>query len=66
MNLEDAEQLVKDIVEQASLRKDLGNLDKQLWRQGYLIGLLAQLAADDSYVRHDLEARLKRLDPHKR
>jgi hypothetical protein len=66
MNIEDAEQLVKDLVDQAAQRKDFGNSDEQLWRQGYLIGLLARMVRDDTYVRIDIESRLKRLDPHRR
>ena len=64
--MKDAEQLVKDILDRAARRKDFSNVDERAWRQGYLIGLLAQMAADDSYVKNDLETRLKRLDPNRR
>ena len=64
--MDDAEQLVKDLVNQAAQRKDFGTADQQLWRQGYLIGLLARMVRDDTYVRIDIESRLKRLDPHRR
>ena len=66
MNIQDAEQLVKDLVDQAARRKDFGNVDEQAWRQGYLIGVLARMVRDDNYVRNDVEARLKRLDPSRR
>lgn len=66
MNMQDAEQLVKDLVDQAAKRKDFSNIDEQAWRQGYLLGLLARLVADDTYVKNDIQSRLKRLDPHRR
>ena len=60
-------QLIQDILDLEASKKTFDDQRHELaWREGYLIGMVSQLATNDFTIAHLLEHHLEKLTGHKK